>query len=59
MGLTLGTSVVVKELSEGGNAYKSGVRLGDQLFQVQNIFIAVHTYMYVCTFPISMYKLVL
>ena len=34
MGLTLATSVVVKELTEVGNAYKNGVRLGDQLLQV-------------------------
>lgn len=34
MGLKLGTSVVVKEMVEGGNAFKNGVKLGDQLFQV-------------------------
>ena len=34
MGLTLGTSVVVKELTDSGNASKSGVKLGDQLQQV-------------------------
>ena len=35
MGLTIGTCVVVKELSEGGNAHKSGVKLGDQLLEVE------------------------
>ena len=34
MGLTLDTTVVVKELTDSGNATKSGVKLGDQLLQV-------------------------
>ena len=34
MGLTLDTCVVVKELTDSGNANKSGVKLGDHLQQV-------------------------
>ena len=34
MGLTLDTTVVVKELTDSGNAAKNGVKLGDQLQQV-------------------------
>ena len=37
MGLTLDTTVVVKELTDSGNATKSGVKLGDQLLQVRYI----------------------
>ena len=39
MGLTLGMAVVVKELTEGGNAHKSGVKLGDQLLQVLSLLL--------------------
>ena len=40
MGLTLDTTVVVKELADSGNAVKSGVKLGDQLQQVCVVALA-------------------
>ena len=53
MGLTLDTTVVVKELTDSGNATKSGVKLGDQLQQVcvctsngVASYIYIHLYVY-------------
>ena len=52
-GLTLDTSVVVKELTESGNANKSGVKLGDQLQQVcvclSVVAVHVHVHVAACT----------
>ena len=42
MGLTLDTTVVVKELTDSGNAAKSGVKLGDQLQQVGCMHVATY-----------------
>ena len=36
-GMEIGLAVVVRELSETGNAFKHGVRVGDEIHQVSTL----------------------